>query len=205
VAHYCGIGMGVMKDIALRSGGSQAHMLRMNAEEMLLPAGYFDRIISLSTFEHFFHPDLVLEEMHRVLQPGGAALVSFQPIWTCARGHHLHHIPEVGRLIPPWAHLRWTPDQMRTALGPTWPAGAQMTLDDTIEWIYASEEINRIDLTGLRAFFRDSPLRIEWMTPLEDEQLKDEDRLIAEELSQILPYSAEDLRIKGFSALLIRD
>jgi len=205
VSHYCGIGIGVMKNLEIRNGTARAHLLKMNAEEMLLPSDYFDRIISLSTFEHFFHPDLVLNEMHRVLRPGGTALVSFQPIWTSARGHHLHHLPAISRLIPAWAHLRWTPDQMQAALAPIWPANAAMKLDQVIEWIYHSDEINRIDINQLRAFFSRSPLRIEWITPLEDEELTDAERLLADELTQVLPYQATDLRIKGFSALLFRD
>jgi SAM-dependent methyltransferase len=204
VAYYCGIGLGVAKNVEIRSASTRAHLLNMNAEHVDMAPESFDLIISLSSFEHFFHPDIVLGEMHRLLRRAGAALVSFQPLWSSARGHHLHHIPDVCRLIPPWAHLYWTPDEMRAALSPSWPREISMTVGLVVEWIYHSDEINRIDIQRLRSFFHRSPLRIEWMTPLGDE-LTSEERTIARKLSATLPYSADDLQIKGFSALLVRD
>ncbi|HUD13250.1 MAG TPA: class I SAM-dependent methyltransferase [Terracidiphilus sp.] len=204
VSYYCGVGLGVAKDVELRTNSSRAHLVNLNAEHVPTASESFDLIISLSTFEHFFHPDVVLKEMHRVLRPGGAALVSFQPIWTSARGHHLHHLPDVCPLVPPWAHLYWTPERMRASLSPSWPAGASMTVDQVVNWIYHSDEINRLDIRQLRSFFQTSPLTIEWMTPLADE-LTDRERAIAGELSATLPFSAEELRVKGFSALLVRN
>src|SRR5439155_4622857 len=139
----------------------------------------------LSTFEHFINGAKALEEMHRVLRPGGAVLVSFEPVWTSARGHHLHHIPEVCRLIPAWAHLRWSSEEMRASLHDTWPAAAPMTLEQVIEWIYESSEINRVPAAALREMFHRSPFRIEWVTPLPDE-LSGAGLALAEELSRTL-------------------
>jgi SAM-dependent methyltransferase len=203
VQYYCGIGLGVSRNIEIRGNSAHGHLLRMNAEKMDLPPATFDLIISLSTFEHFFNPDRALEEMHRVLRPGGAALISFQPIWTSARGHHLHHISDVNQLIPPWAHLYWSPEQMRDELSRSWPPNASMSLEQVIEWIYRSDEINRIDIKRLRRYFAASPLTVEWLTPLDDE-LTDEERATAADISEKVRYEAADLQIKGFSAFLIR-
>jgi glucosyl-dolichyl phosphate glucuronosyltransferase len=203
VVEYCGIGLGCSTEVLVRSGKGVGALLKMNADDLHLPSNTFDRIITLSTFEHFFHPNRVLREMYRVLKPGGAVLVNFQPIWTSVQGHHLHHVPDVSSLLPPWSHLRWNKEQMSAELGPIWPATASMTLDQVVAWIYKSDEINRLPADALRKAFYDSPFRIEWLTPLEDEW-SEAQAATAEEIVASLPWSLSDLRTKGYSALLVK-
>jgi SAM-dependent methyltransferase len=173
----------------------------MDAENLGFESAQFDLILSLSTFEHFFDGSTVLREMHRVLRPGGSALISFQPVWTSSYGHHLHHVESVAALIPPWAHLLWTSDTMRTNFEGRWPEGLPMSLDEAIEWIYRSNEVNRIDVVTIRKMFLESPFRIEWMTPLMDSESGDKN-VIANYLASVLPYSIEELMTLGFSLLM---
>jgi len=201
VSEYVGIGLGISIHQRVRFGDRLGQLLGMNAEALKFESNTFDLITSLSTFEHFFNGAQALREMHRVLKPGGSALISFQPIWTASNGHHLHHVPEVARLIPPWAHLLWSEDDMRRAYAGRWPAEAPMSLEAVIEWIYRSKEMNRVDILTLRNMFYASEFEIEWLTPLPDDDKADK-RGIAKYLSQILPYSADDLLTKGFSLLL---
>ena len=72
-------------------GGAVGRLHVMDAARLDFPDGLFDAAVSISTFEHFHRPGEVLAELHRVTRPGGAALISFEPVWTSARGHHLHH------------------------------------------------------------------------------------------------------------------
>jgi SAM-dependent methyltransferase len=204
VREYYGIGLGIPFDIAVQCSKSSWGMLfNMNAEQMAFPSEAFDLIITLSTFEHFFHPSKVLSEMHRVLKPGGAVLIDFQPIWTSIRGHHLHHIPEVCKLLPPWSHLVWTKEELIENLGATWPSGCSMTIEQVAHWIYESDEINRLDIKILRNALQNSPLAVEWLTPHADD-LSESELAVASKLSATVPYSVDDLKIRGFSALLVR-
>lgn len=57
-----------------------------------------DIIISLDSFEHFSDPSRVLENMARLLKPGGYVLASFGPTWYHPLGGHLFS-------VFPWAHL----------------------------------------------------------------------------------------------------
>lgn len=41
-----------------------------------LPEGKFDAVTALEVIEHLHHPDTFLKELHRVLKPGGYAIIS---------------------------------------------------------------------------------------------------------------------------------
>lgn len=139
--------------------------------------------------------------MHRVLRPGGSVLLSFEPVWTCSYGHHLHHRPALAALLPPWAHLLFTPASMRAALAERWPADAPLSLDAAIQWIYVGPALNRLPGPELRRLLEQGPFEVEWIAPLPD---ADDERLraIAEWLAGVLPFSAAELLTRGYSALL---
>ena len=59
-----------------------------------------DIILSIDSFEHFSHPDEVLEEMARLLKPDGKVIVSFGPPWYHPKGGHFP--------LFVWAHLLLT-------------------------------------------------------------------------------------------------
>jgi SAM-dependent methyltransferase len=59
-----------------------------------------DVIVSIDSFEHFDRPDVVLEEMSRLLKPDGFVLFSFGWPWYHPRGGHFP--------LFPWAHILLT-------------------------------------------------------------------------------------------------
>lgn len=182
--------------------GRLGRLRQMNAEQLDFPDASFDCLLSISTFEHFHHPDRVLAEMFRVLRPGGAALVSFEPIWTCSYGHHLHHLGAVSGLVPPWSHLFLSEAQMREVLArQSWPTDAPVDLEATLQWIYHGDGINRHDIRRLKAYFEQSPFEVEWICPLPDDA-PPERAAVAAYLARVLPYTAEELLTRGLSLLL---
>ncbi len=203
VSSYVGIGLGVSEEVEIRHQNNTGVLINMNADNLAFEADTFDLILSLSTFEHFFNGPKVLQEMYRVLKPEGSVLINFQPVWTSSYGHHLHHIPAVAELIPPWAHLLWTEEAMQSVCTSRWPKDASMSLKDATEWIYHSDEINRVDIATLRSMFSSSDFVVEWMTPLLDDETKDKPA-IAHYLSRLLPYSEEDLMTRGLSLFLTK-
>jgi SAM-dependent methyltransferase len=201
-ALYVGVGLEVT-GLEARGPTGRGRLLNMNAEALAFEDASFDLALSLSTFEHFRDGARVLRELHRVLRPGGSALLSFEPVWTASYGHHLHHLPQVARLIPPWAHLLWGPEQMRAALAPQWPGDAPSSVDDAVRWTYHGGNINRLPLPALRGQIEQGPLAVEWLVPLRDGTPEARPEL-AEYLARVLPWSAEDLLTVGLSALLTR-
>lgn len=201
VASFTGLSLEINRLTEVRTKGAVGRLLPMNAEHLDFPDAAFDLILSMSTFEHLHDGARVLREMHRVLRRGGSALVSFEPVWTCSYGHHLHHLPGVARLIPPWAHLLWTPESLRAALGAGWPADAPLALDAVVHSIFAGDFINRLPGRELLRWFRESDFEIEWTAPLPDDDA-DGKRAIAEYLARVLPYDAEELMTRGYTLLL---
>jgi SAM-dependent methyltransferase len=202
-ALYVGVSLDISDEVTVGCPHGSGTLLRMNGERLDFEDASFDVALTLSTFEHFHDGARVLDELYRVLRPGGAAFVSFEPVWTSSYGHHLHHVPPVGRLIPPWAHLIWTRDDMRAALGPAWPADAPMTLDEAVHWVYDGDAINRVPIAEQRRLFASSKFQVEWLVPLED-GTKDATPELARYLARVLPYSYDELRTLGLSLFLTR-
>jgi ubiquinone/menaquinone biosynthesis C-methylase UbiE len=79
---------------------------------------YFDILVSASAFEHIHKFDLALQEMHRILKPGGFVYAGFGPIWSTSYGHHMWFIHQ-GQLInywntilPAYCHLLMNPQEL---------------------------------------------------------------------------------------------
>ena len=200
-AAYLGVGLGVSEHVEIRHHMAAGRLLDAYGDALPVESESVDVVISLSTFEHFLDVAAVLREIHRVLRPGGRLFANFQPVWTSSAGHHLHQLQSIAGLIPPWAHLLWTPDTMRRALTRRWPSDAPMSMENAVRWVYESHEINRLDVVSLRQMFEAAPFTIEWMTPLPDDESDDKPR-VAAYLSTLLPYSAEELLTRGFSLMM---
>jgi len=203
VATYFGIGLDVSTpQCVLGKSGETGVLLRMDATSLALPEETFDYIICMSTFEHINNPALAMDEIARVLKPGGKALISFEPIWTASYGHHLHHLgEECASLIPAWAHLTLQPDEMRDQLVGLWPVNAPMGLDEAVKWIYEEKVINRWGIDRYEAMFRDSSMEVDWVMKLQSNDSLAE----AEAVSVQTGISAEQLIVKGLSVLLTRN
>ncbi|MDX2212958.1 MAG: methyltransferase domain-containing protein [Oculatellaceae cyanobacterium bins.114] len=86
--------------------------------ETFYPDNYFDVILSISAFEHIQNFEVALQEMHRILKPGGRLYADFSPIWSASYGHHLW-LSFSGELynywnvmLPPYCHLLMTEEEV---------------------------------------------------------------------------------------------
>ncbi len=77
-----------------------------DATRMDFPDGSFDFVYSFDVFEHLPDPARVLDEIARVLRPGGGSLISVH-LFTAEDGAHDPSVLRGRRRhIPYWAHLR---------------------------------------------------------------------------------------------------
>jgi len=72
----------------------------MDAQQLLFRDNLFDFIFSMNAFEHIPDPGQALQEMSRVLKPGGYVFLVFNPLYFSDSGHHL-----AGLIDIPWVHL----------------------------------------------------------------------------------------------------
>jgi len=92
-------------------------MLQGDINSFAYPDEYFDGIVTMATFEHIKNLDQALENMKRLLKPGGKIISIFNPIWTSVIGHHYNFwLQEENKLLPPWGHLWMTEDEMNIYL-----------------------------------------------------------------------------------------
>jgi glycosyltransferase involved in cell wall biosynthesis/ubiquinone/menaquinone biosynthesis C-methylase UbiE len=200
VTLYIGIGLDVTAPQCMRAdSGSTGLLFNMDATSLQFPAELFDSVISLSTFEHVLDVSTALSEIARVLKPDGIALISFEPIWSCSLGHHLHHFGNCAKIVPPWAHLIWSTDEMRQFLAGRWPNDAPISIEQAIEWIYEGHDINRLTVRQLRTYFSNSPLRIEWIVDMKEENI---DLAAAQAASETTGLTIEELTTRGLTVLL---
>jgi SAM-dependent methyltransferase len=196
---YVGIGLDVSEPVEVRARRGVGRLLRMDAARLAFADASFDLVVSLSTFEHVADVPGVLAEIRRALKPGGSALITFEPVWTCSYGHHLHHFGPVSALMPDWAHLLWDKEQMRRELAPVWPAGAALSLEEAVQWTYESGALNRLGVTALREEFAHCGLGIEWLLPMRDQERSPERLQFVAQKTNLPPA---DLMTKGLSVLL---
>ncbi len=84
------------KFLAFR-GQQNVRFVLGNAEQLPFPDASFDMVISVDSMEHVADPLFVLQEIRRVLLPGGSAFISFPPICH-PRGDHLHDVFNLNRV-----------------------------------------------------------------------------------------------------------
>ena len=106
----------------------------MNAQDLDFADRTFDAVMSMSTFEHIADVPKALSEIHRVLKPGGKVLLSFEPLWTCAYGHHLHHFGDISEPRAAMGAPGLGPRADGSYLEDKWPADAAISLEDAILW-----------------------------------------------------------------------
>lgn len=109
---------------------------------------YFDIIISSSVFEHIQNIDIAINEMYRVLKPGGFLYSHFGPIWSTSYGHHLYMSYNSklynywNFILPPYCHLLLSPDEL---LEYCFNKTSNEELSKSIvKYIYESQDQNRL-------------------------------------------------------------
>ena len=140
----------------------RARTLRADVRELPFPDDYFDVIVSSSAFEHIRGLDQGLNELHRVLKKGGHVYSHFGPIWSTCYGHHLW-VVEAGKsftyhnvILPPWCHLLMEMSELRTFLE---SYRFDVPIDSILNWVYHSDEQNRLFFEDYETIFQESPFR----------------------------------------------
>lgn len=125
---------------------------------------YFDMIISSSVFEHIQDFDIGINEMYRVLKPGGYLYSHFGPIWSTSYGHHLWMRCNLklynywNFVLPPYCHLLMSPDELLAYC-------IKKTLDkevsqSIVKYIFESQDQNRLMYEDYERIIRTSKFEV---------------------------------------------
>ncbi len=97
--HLCGLDIS-MAGVDARATRGGVRFLQSDAGAIALADASIDLVYSFAAFEHFPAPDRCLEEVARVLKPGGQVFFNFGPLNFSPYGRHAY------RQIPvPFCHL----------------------------------------------------------------------------------------------------
>lgn len=85
-------------------------LVRANVNDLPFPESSFDLAISMAAFEHFLDVPRVLDNVKRVLRPGGLLWIAIHIFTSPSGGHNLSFTEYPLRTLPPgvepWDHLR---------------------------------------------------------------------------------------------------
>jgi SAM-dependent methyltransferase len=83
----------------------------MDAQQLLFRDGLFDFVFSLNAFEHIPDPGRALQEISRVLKPGGTVFLQFNGLYFSDGGHHLYGLTDI-----PWVHLLYERAEIKKSI-----------------------------------------------------------------------------------------
>ncbi len=133
--------------------GSRARLVEADVCAMAFAEHEFDLVYSLATFEHVHDLQRAVQQIHRVLRPGGLLIANWSPIWNGFDGHHYGAtVKETQAIELPWAHLIFD----RTTLPAYLVDGEGFDRSHArkaTEAIYESDWLNRQSLRAYRAAF----------------------------------------------------
>ena len=72
--------------------------------------GKMDVVTSFATFEHLKNPRLAVQEITKILKPGGTFIMFSSPLYYSRRGGHLYHFFDTEGA---WEHLRYSAKEIR--------------------------------------------------------------------------------------------
>jgi len=137
----------------------------------------FDVVYGISIVEHIPSPSKFLDEVYRILKPGGLAFLEGNPIWSSSKGHHLWVATWGGPYqskttsnylfsgwpgkastnpLPDWSHLLMTSSQMREYL--TEKRIPSTDIDCIVDWVFHCDQVNRINMSEIAAAYTGSNL-----------------------------------------------
>lgn len=175
-------------------------LISMNGMELKFPDQSFDFVISANVMEHVSSPEKYIRECRRVLNNDGLAYFETYPLWTGARGHHIHtdmvaeHCPAEnnyrndGSVIPDWSHLRKNETEMRAILN---DHVRPETSEYILHYLYRQDDLNRTGWNSIKSSLQNNFAEVElktWGAERSNQTLKPQDQ-------------AEDYGVAGFSAI----
>ncbi len=121
--HYKSVGIRNIGD-ASKSLGSHEYLIFDGRIEQAsdLPQGYFDIVLSITSFEHVLAYGAALKTINYLKQSNGVFASYHGPLWSCIDGHHIWVDDELNFTVPgsmpAFGHLLYSPPELLSILSP---------------------------------------------------------------------------------------
>jgi len=106
-----------------------------------------DIVYGLSVIEHIPSPCVFLDQVHKVLRPGGLASLEGSPIWSSPKGHHVW--------VAEWGGAYSGKTTVNYLFS---PIPGKTSTNQLPDWVYSSPEINRLTMADIAAVYGHSQL-----------------------------------------------
>jgi SAM-dependent methyltransferase len=157
------------RDFILASGVTNVDFLRADAEDLPFPSSNFDLVTCRIAAHHFPHPKRFVEEVARVLRPGGVFLLQDQV--TPEDPETADWITAFEKRRDPSHNRALSPNEWLALIG---ASGLSVETEDRFEkrvgllWWVGAQEGSAEDLAELRARLHQAPPGARtWMRPLD--------------------------------------
>jgi len=128
----------------------------------------FDLIFTVAAFEHIHDLETAVDEMYRLLKPGGIVYSFYGPLWSSGVGHHLYFerngvwykFSDKNSVLPildDYEHLIFNREEMKARLKAGWDDEA---VEEFIYQIYDNPHINRYMFSDYMRIFEDSDFKV---------------------------------------------
>ena len=134
-----------------------------------LPSGSFGRMYSWQTLEHVMSPREALGEIFRLLRPGGAAFIEYNPFFSIDGAHW------PATIDLPWAHVLLSQEEFRRAvftLHTDRPPDAAEFVERAINRMTQAEVVRFAEAAGLRVAAALPRLRTEDLMRVDERLLR---------------------------------
>ncbi|MEI2774065.1 MAG: class I SAM-dependent methyltransferase [Candidatus Competibacter sp.] len=167
----------------------------MDAQCLIYGNDKFDLAFSLNALEHIPDPIKAVEEIWRVLRPGGVFYASFDPVWTADSGSHFIHYTH-----EPWLHLLIDDDEycalMKSAGAADWELSEYRCAMNRLPATFYMNEMKEI----LGKIFSKYSL-IHWSGCISDRFANHQNRIKAENITGL---SSDELLIRSFQIVALK-
>lgn len=168
----------------------------------------FDIVYGVAVLEHIPKPEHYLQQIYKVLKPGGYACLTGGPIWTGPLGHHLwakcetmHYrfADRASNPVPDWGHLLLSEEEMQRGLVENGLV-PEKDAEKIVEWMYHTKNINRLNYSELIKSFENSQFKII--------ELKENKKNLSDDLKKILEMKhgeKNDYNVFGIQIVLYKE
>ena len=136
---------------------SNIHLIVEDVHKLDFRPGSFDVVFSIAVWEHIPDALPVFDKIADWLRSGGVHYGIFQS-WSGQVGHHVFAPRQPAHLVPPWAHLTDSAEELHTRLIAN--GGTKAEAAGIVDWVHNSPEINRIPSRDFVTTILNGPLEV---------------------------------------------